>query len=149
MLEIGTSGLMSGEGKRGVAAWPKLPRPSSTLPMEGGLECQSGRPGGLILAEQIRLSSMKTIGAIAPLHPERHRRAVLVLEAAVARQRPEREEFRVAVVAQVEDARETGRGVARLVPEAVSGLVAQQIVDAALHRRAAELAGGHQAEHRP
>jgi hypothetical protein len=32
MLEIGTSGLMSGEGKRGVAAWPKLPRPSSTLP---------------------------------------------------------------------------------------------------------------------
>ena len=32
MLEIGTSGLMSGEGKRGVAAWPKLPRLSSTLP---------------------------------------------------------------------------------------------------------------------
>ena len=24
MLEIGTSGSMSGEGKRGVAAWPKL-----------------------------------------------------------------------------------------------------------------------------
>jgi hypothetical protein len=23
---------MSGDGKRGVAAWPKLPRPSSTLP---------------------------------------------------------------------------------------------------------------------
>jgi hypothetical protein len=32
MLEIGTSGLMSGDGKRSVAAWPKLPRPSSTLP---------------------------------------------------------------------------------------------------------------------
>ena len=32
MLEIGTSGSMSGEGKRGVAAWPKLPRLSSTLP---------------------------------------------------------------------------------------------------------------------
>jgi hypothetical protein len=31
MLEIGTSGLMSGEGKRGVAEWPKLPRLSSTL----------------------------------------------------------------------------------------------------------------------
>ena len=30
MLEIGTSGSMSGEGKRGVAAWPKLPRLSST-----------------------------------------------------------------------------------------------------------------------
>jgi hypothetical protein len=23
---------MSGDGKRGVAEWPKLPRPSSTLP---------------------------------------------------------------------------------------------------------------------
>ena len=32
MPEIGTSGLMSGDGKRGVAEWPKLPRPSSTLP---------------------------------------------------------------------------------------------------------------------
>ena len=32
MLEIGTSGSMSGEGKRGVAKWPKLPRLSSTLP---------------------------------------------------------------------------------------------------------------------
>ena len=26
MPEIGTSGLMSGERKRSVAAWPKLPR---------------------------------------------------------------------------------------------------------------------------
>ena len=33
MPEIGTSGSMSGDGKRGVAEWPKLPRPSSTLPM--------------------------------------------------------------------------------------------------------------------
>ena len=32
MPEIGTSGSMSGDGKRGVAEWPKLPRPSSTLP---------------------------------------------------------------------------------------------------------------------
>jgi FtsP/CotA-like multicopper oxidase with cupredoxin domain len=31
MREIRTSGLMSGEGKRGVAARPKQPRPSSTL----------------------------------------------------------------------------------------------------------------------
>src|SRR2546421_153806 len=31
MPEIGTSGLMSGERKRSVAAWPKLPRLSSTL----------------------------------------------------------------------------------------------------------------------
>ena len=31
MREIRTSGLMSGEGKRSGAAWPKPPRPSSTL----------------------------------------------------------------------------------------------------------------------
>src|ERR1700730_12606941 len=31
MREICMSGLMSGEGKRSVAAWPKPPRPSSTL----------------------------------------------------------------------------------------------------------------------
>ena len=34
MPEIGTSGSMSGDGKRSAAAWPKLPRPSSTLPFE-------------------------------------------------------------------------------------------------------------------
>ena len=28
MPEIGTSGSMSGDGKRSVATWPKLPRPS-------------------------------------------------------------------------------------------------------------------------
>ncbi len=32
MREILTSGSMSGDGKRSVAEWPKLPRPSSTLP---------------------------------------------------------------------------------------------------------------------
>ena len=32
MPEIGTYGSTSGDGKRGDAAWPKLPRPSSTLP---------------------------------------------------------------------------------------------------------------------
>ena len=34
MPEIGTSGSMSGDGKRSVAEWPKLPRPSSTLPSQ-------------------------------------------------------------------------------------------------------------------
>jgi hypothetical protein len=33
MPEIGPSGLMSGQGKRGDAAWPKLPRLCSTLPL--------------------------------------------------------------------------------------------------------------------
>src|SRR5271157_2991971 len=32
MREIRTSGSMSGDGKRSIAAWPKLPRPSSILP---------------------------------------------------------------------------------------------------------------------
>ena len=43
MLEIGTSGSMSGEGKRGVAAWPKLPRLSSTLPDGAALRRQTAR----------------------------------------------------------------------------------------------------------
>jgi hypothetical protein len=38
MPEIGTSGLMSGERKRSVAAWPKLPRLSSTLRAHPGYE---------------------------------------------------------------------------------------------------------------
>jgi hypothetical protein len=37
MQEIRTSGSMSGDGKRSVAAWPKLPRPSSTLPSRQAL----------------------------------------------------------------------------------------------------------------
>jgi hypothetical protein len=36
MPEIGTSGLMSGERKRSVAEWPKLPRLSSTLRAHAG-----------------------------------------------------------------------------------------------------------------
>ena len=32
MPEIGSSGLMNGDGKRALAIGPKLPRPSSTLP---------------------------------------------------------------------------------------------------------------------
>ena len=56
------------------------------------------------------------------LHPERHRARIGALEVAVARERPQREELRIAVVAQIEHARETGGGVARLVPEAVVAL---------------------------
>ena len=37
MPEIGTSGSMSGDGKRGVAEWPKLPRPSPFYPETTGL----------------------------------------------------------------------------------------------------------------
>ena len=38
MPENGTSGLMSGERKRSVAAWPKLPRLSSTLRAYAGYD---------------------------------------------------------------------------------------------------------------
>src|SRR5439155_24241084 len=41
MPEIGTSGLMSGERKRSVAAWPKLPRLSSTLLAHPGYEASN------------------------------------------------------------------------------------------------------------
>ena len=44
MPENGTSGLMSGERKRSVAAWPKLPRLSSTLPAHPGYEGQEKTP---------------------------------------------------------------------------------------------------------
>jgi hypothetical protein len=42
MPEIGMSISMSGDGKRGVAAWPKLPRPSSTLPILNRSPAHSG-----------------------------------------------------------------------------------------------------------
>jgi hypothetical protein len=37
--EIGTSGSMSGDGKRALATGPKLPRPSSTL-LDPKLPCE-------------------------------------------------------------------------------------------------------------
>ena len=49
-------------------------------------------------------------------HPIPHRLAVGVTQVAVARQRPDGEEFRIAVVAQVEDAREADAGVVGLAP---------------------------------
>ena len=44
MPENGTSGLMSGERKRSVAAWPKLPRLSSTLPAQAGYPFEQNAP---------------------------------------------------------------------------------------------------------
>jgi hypothetical protein len=46
MPEIGMFGSMSGDGKRGVAAWPKLPHPSSTLPT------RTGRPVRLVSGDE-------------------------------------------------------------------------------------------------
>src|SRR5580704_10559553 len=44
MREIRTSGSMSGEGKRDVAAWPKSPRPSSTLPLSASFAWRLAHP---------------------------------------------------------------------------------------------------------
>ena len=52
--------LMSGDGKRGVAEWPKLPRPSSTLPLRHVAAVQQFgrfRNEADIEAEYMRLTS--------------------------------------------------------------------------------------------
>ncbi len=74
---------------------------------------------------------------------------VALHEVAVARQRQQREEQAVAVVAQVEHAREADGGVGLLVPFAVAPLRAAQVVDALRHRRVVHLARRHQAQQRP
>ena len=48
---------MSGDGKRSVAAWPKLPRPSSTLPKP---RCAAARRVGRVL------EMLRTLGAPWP-----------------------------------------------------------------------------------
>src|SRR5450631_3122626 len=39
---------MSGDGKRSVAEWPKLPRPSSTLPVDGRLVALDAATGKML-----------------------------------------------------------------------------------------------------
>jgi hypothetical protein len=57
MQEIRTSGSMSGDGKRSAAAWPKLPRPSSTLP----------KPRSAAVQQVVRvLEMLRTLGAPWP-----------------------------------------------------------------------------------
>src|SRR4051812_18858489 len=68
---------------------------------------------------------------------------------AKARQRPQRKELAIPVIAQIEHAREAGRGEARFVPQAMFALLALQIVDAARERLVIDLARRHQAQQRP
>src|SRR5262245_26662193 len=59
MREIRTSGSMSGDGKRSVAAWPKLPRPSSTLPDNGRRgKCQK-LPRAEVQEEEPRIARLQ------------------------------------------------------------------------------------------
>src|SRR4051794_19646697 len=74
---------------------------------------------------------------------------VALLERAEARQRPHGEELPVAVVAQIEHAREADRRVVLLVPFAGLALGRREIVHAACYRCAVDLAGRHQREQRP
>jgi hypothetical protein len=55
MPEIGTSGSMSGDGKRSVAAWPKLPRPSSTLPIAAMMSQRGERSKGAMCGHWLSL----------------------------------------------------------------------------------------------
>ena len=57
MREICMSGLMSGEGKRSVAAWPKPPRPSSTLLKRG----KSDATDAEAICEAVSRSNMRFV----------------------------------------------------------------------------------------
>src|SRR3954452_4667505 len=59
MREIRTSGLTSGDGKRGVAAWPKPPRPSSTLQVKGRKRHILTDTQGLLLAVSVHPASVQ------------------------------------------------------------------------------------------
>src|SRR3954453_15288507 len=59
MREIRTSGLTSGDGKRGVAAWPKPPRPSSTLQIKGRKRHILTDTLGLLLAVRVHPASVQ------------------------------------------------------------------------------------------
>src|ERR1700738_4837443 len=69
--------------------------------------------------------------------------------AAVASKRPDREKFRVTMIAKIEHARKTGRGELQLRPEAIHVMAAQQIVDAACDSAVAHLARRHEPKQCP
>src|SRR3954470_21799926 len=74
MREIRTSGLTSGDGKRGVAAWPKPPRPSSTLQINGRKRHIATDTLGLMLFILVHAADVQDRdGAPALLQAIRHR----------------------------------------------------------------------------
>src|SRR5207248_9629616 len=68
---------------------------------------------------------------------------------AIRRERPERKVGAVPVIAEVEHAREARSGEARVAPEPVRPLRAQEVLDAAPHGVRSRLSRGDQREHRP
>src|SRR5262249_18727350 len=74
---------------------------------------------------------------------------IAALQVAIAGERPEREELRIAMVAQVEDTPQTAAGIMPLPPEAVGFLIFLQPGDAAGDRGMIDLARRHQPDQRP
>ena len=72
-----------------------------------------------------------------------------LIEIAVTRKRPEREEFRIAVITQIEHAREPRRSELRFAPQSIGFLTAQQIINPFDDRRVLPLSGGHESEQCP
>src|SRR5260370_13874852 len=70
-------------------------------------------------------------------------------QGAVGRQRPEREMRRIAVIFQIEHARKAGRREARVAPQSIGLLRAQQEFGAASHGIRVRLPRGEQAQKRP
>src|SRR5579863_5039020 len=89
----------------------------------------------------LRVSGRRRPGS---LHTEGDAAVVGPSEIAVARDSPEREELRIAVVAKVEDAREPAARVTLLGPSPVWRLGGDQVVNAARNGRMIHLARGHQ-----
>src|SRR5690349_16203150 len=67
----------------------------------------------------------------------------------VERQRAQREDRRVEVVAQIEHLRESGRGPVVVLPGAVVLLFREEVADAAADRLRVAVAGGEQRDERP
>ena len=99
------------------------------------------------MAPVARLASLTE--TIRPSHAEHRGAAVAALQIAKAGERPERKKLRIAVVTQVEHARESSRGVERLVPESVFALGRGEIGDAAGDGWVIRLTRRHEPEHRP
>src|SRR6476619_5052101 len=74
---------------------------------------------------------VRNLAAVPRSHPDQNRICVCCFQIAVPRQSPERKEFRITVITEIEHPRETRRGEARLVPKSIRALVPREIVDTA------------------